>query len=255
MMLASIQETDLFQPTGGFGMTSTRRGSLRGELYGLYIEPTASKIPSLADDEMSTLFDAMEPSVPMDTVPEVPASPPSLLFDEEALESSEGLVPSLPPVADIDDILAAASSGSEDDEHEHDEETQNILSELVSASPVSAYDEDPTPSPSPNSPPPRQAVVTPSPPSAPAEVTAAPKRRRSAPARSKAAKGGAKRKKPESAQRVRKRDGNRRAAKKFREKQKIHEMTLLESVDQLERSHESILAQLALVREIIAERQ
>lgn len=43
-MLASIQETDLFQPTGGFGMTSTRRGSLRGELYGLYIEPTASKV-------------------------------------------------------------------------------------------------------------------------------------------------------------------------------------------------------------------
>ena len=57
------------------------------------------------------------------------------------------------------------------------------------------------------------------------------------------------------AQRIRKRDGNRRAAKKFREKQKQHETELLESCARLEASNTAMERELAELALILAERR
>mmetsp|Transcript_57743 Transcript_57743/g.80142 ORF Transcript_57743/g.80142 Transcript_57743/m.80142 type:complete len:273 (-) Transcript_57743:110-928(-) len=270
MMLASIPETDFFPAPGGFGMTeSARRGSLRGELFGLYVEgQTVDKVPSLCDDEMVKLFETVvePPSQSIDTM-EVPGSPDHVFVEPSSDEV--GLVPDLshtPPIPSLD-ILTAEADNALDGGHMGDMSQSDFYAsspEYYASSPEADYFEPLTEmevmQASPNSPPPvatatstrrhtsRRASQATHPTVAPTPTAPAATKRR----RSTGRKKGGKRK--ESAQRARKRDGNRRAAKKFREKQKHHEMSLLESVDELERRQNEILAQLALVQEIIAER-
>lgn len=54
---------------------------------------------------------------------------------------------------------------------------------------------------------------------------------------------------------ARKRDGNRRAAKKFRLKQKAHELELVQSLDGLMASNNAMTLEMKLIMQIIAERR
>lgn len=91
-------------------------------------------------------------------------------------------------------------------------------------------------------------------PKAAAKRSTAGKGGRKAPATSRAGSSG-RRPKTDASVRARKRDGNRRAAKKFRMKQKAHEQALLDSVDALEATNAAMARELSLILQIIGERR
>eukprot|EP00036_Acanthoecidae_sp_10tr_P000375 CAMPEP_0182932510 /NCGR_PEP_ID=MMETSP0105_2-20130417/31500_1 /TAXON_ID=81532 ORGANISM="Acanthoeca-like sp., Strain 10tr" /NCGR_SAMPLE_ID=MMETSP0105_2 /ASSEMBLY_ACC=CAM_ASM_000205 /LENGTH=231 /DNA_ID=CAMNT_0025071115 /DNA_START=160 /DNA_END=855 /DNA_ORIENTATION=+ len=231
MMLASIPEAaDIFQPAG-FGPMAMRRGSLRGELFGLYVDsasgsdsafPASDKVPSLIDEAL--WLSAMDHNPPscVDDTSHVPASPPYVLHDEA--DEGNCVVPDVAhsghAVVDIDTILTATTP-------------LPTKPKATRAEPQSA---------------PKKRRATP--PKSPKKKSAGSLPRAGGPA--PAAK---RRASVATSQKARKRDGNRRAAKKFREKQKQHELTLVESIDRLEREQERALAELRIIAEIIAERE
>lgn len=252
-------------------------------------------VPSLCDGDMGSAelwFDVPDNTHHMDSISEVPTSPMIYPDNVDERVPEMVIVPNMEmdvddTTAELDYILAAHSPDPDSTllvnfesqpEIPARAEAEDKVVEITHQVPThhhyhhrqSTVGEEDT---SASSPTPAPTAATP------------PRRRRSASARKKAAttlpcaatpprakptkakagkaaKGATKAKKttkrktkPETTQRVRKRDGNRRAAKKFREKQKTHEAILLESVDRLEGEQALYMAQLTLVYEIIAQRR